>query len=79
MWQPIRRTASTNGCGFWSHIWGFSHCEFDFVPLINEVNRPDVSIALFSPQTIGKKLPPATSTPDPSKTEMDSRTKSEFP
>lgn len=30
-------------------------------------------------KTIGKKLPPATSTPDPSKTEMDSRTKSEFP
>lgn len=27
-------------------------------------------------KTIGKKLPPATSTPDPSKTEMDSRTKS---
>lgn len=26
-------------------------------------------------KTIGKKLPPATSTPDPSKTEMDSRTK----
>ncbi|NP_001129200.1 SH3 domain-containing kinase-binding protein 1 isoform 3 [Mus musculus] len=26
-------------------------------------------------ETIGKKLPPATSTPDPSKTEMDSRTK----
>ncbi|XP_052028074.1 SH3 domain-containing kinase-binding protein 1-like, partial [Apodemus sylvaticus] len=38
-------------------------------------NHPDVSITLFYLQTIGKKLPPATSTPDPSKTEMDSRTK----
>ena len=34
---------------------------------------------LFSPQTIGKKLPPTAATPDSSKTEMDSRTKGEFP
>lgn len=36
-------------------------------------------IIFFPPQTIGKKLPPTTVTPDASKTEMDSRTKGEFP